>query len=82
MNNVHDEKMMRLALHEAEKAYKAGEVPIGCVITHGDKIIGRAYNMREALNDPTAHAEMIAITQAGEAMGHDAHIRRSGAGRQ
>lgn len=60
---------MRAALREARKAADADEVPVGAVIVHGGRIVGRAHNQRETLNDPTAHAEMIAITQAAEALG-------------
>jgi tRNA(adenine34) deaminase len=60
---------MTQALVEAGYAAEEGEVPIGCVIVHEGRIIGRAHNQRERLNDPTAHAEMIAITQAAEALG-------------
>ena len=55
---------MRLALKEAEKALEEDEVPVGTVIVHEGHIIARAHNQRERLKDPTAHAEMIAITQA------------------
>ena len=58
-----------MALREAEKAFDADEVPIGCVIVHENKIIGRSYNQRELLGDATAHAEMIAISAACEANG-------------
>lgn len=58
------EVFMRSALFEAEKACKKEEVPVGCVIVHNNKIISKAHNQREMLTDPTAHAEMIAITQA------------------
>lgn len=64
-----DEYFMRLALREAEKAYEHQEVPIGAVIVHGNKVIGRGYNQIEMLQDPTAHAEMIAITAAADALG-------------
>ena len=57
-------RYMTYALREAEKAYEAGEVPVGCVIIHQGEIIGKAHNLRETLNDPTAHAEVLAITQA------------------
>ncbi|MBX9787304.1 MAG: tRNA adenosine(34) deaminase TadA [Pirellulales bacterium] len=60
---------MRLALAEAEQALAEGEVPIGAVIVHGDRVIASAHNQREQLKDPTAHAEMIAITQAAGALG-------------
>lgn len=63
-----DEHFMNLALTEAIKAYEDGEVPVGAVIAHKGKVIGRAHNLRETLNDPTAHAEMLAITQAAEAV--------------
>lgn len=55
---------MRGALSEAEKAFKEEEIPVGCVIVYDNQIIARAHNQREMLIDPTAHAEMIAITQA------------------
>lgn len=56
-----------LALEEAEAAFREDEVPIGAVIVHDGRVIARAHNQREQLRDPTAHAEMIAITQAAEA---------------
>ncbi|MFP6583407.1 MAG: tRNA adenosine(34) deaminase TadA [Candidatus Hydrogenedentota bacterium] len=59
-----DTRYMNYALGEAEKAYDAGEVPVGCVIVHDGTIIGKAHNLRETLQDPTAHAEVLAITQA------------------
>ncbi len=55
---------MRQAIIEAEKAVEKDEVPVGAVIVYENRIIARAHNQREMLNDPTAHAEMIAITQA------------------
>ena len=61
------EYFMKLALEEAEQAVREEEVPIGAVIVYEDRIIARAHNQREQLHDPTAHAEMIAITQAAEA---------------
>src|SRR5260370_487816 len=60
---------MRLALGEARQAFDEGEVPIGAVVVHGEQVIAAAHNQRETLRDPTAHAEMIAITQAAEALG-------------
>ena len=60
---------MRAALDQARTAFDEGEVPIGAVIVHNDRIIAAAGNQREQLRDPTAHAEMIAITQAAEALG-------------
>ena len=59
---------MRLAIAEAEQALAADEVPIGCVIVHGERVIASAHNQREQLSDPTAHAEIIAITPAAAAM--------------
>lgn len=59
-------KYMDLAIYEAEKAMQANEVPVGCVIVHGDEIIASAYNQKETLNDATKHAEMIAITEASK----------------
>ena len=65
-----DEKMMREALREAERALREEEVPIGAVVTGPrGEVIGRGYNQTERLGDVTAHAEMIAITAATEAMG-------------
>ena len=55
---------MREALKEAEKAEDEGEVPVGAVIVMDGRVVGRAHNQRETLKDPTAHAEMIALTQA------------------
>ena len=60
---------MRAALREAEQALAEDEVPIGAVIVRGERLIAAAHNQREQLHDPTAHAEMIAITQAAEAVG-------------
>lgn len=64
-----DEQMMRKALAEAEVAREAGEVPIGAVITCNGRVIARAHNLTETLNDVTAHAEMQAITAAANALG-------------
>jgi tRNA(adenine34) deaminase len=63
------EHFMKLALEDAEQALREDEVPVGAVIVHEDRVIARAHNQREQLHDPTAHAEMIAITQAAEALG-------------
>ena len=60
---------MRRALDQAIAAYDQEEVPVGAVIVHEDRVIAEACNQRESLNDPTAHAEMLAITQAAEALG-------------
>jgi len=57
-------RFMGLALAEAKQAFEEGEVPVGAIIVRGCKIIGRGHNQREKLNDPTAHAEIIAISAA------------------
>jgi tRNA(adenine34) deaminase len=64
-----DEDFMREALRQARKAYDAGEVPVGAIVVRGDKIIARAHNQVELLKDATAHAEMLALTQAETAVG-------------
>lgn len=61
-----DERFMEQAIKEALKAFQADEVPIGCVIVHDGIVIGRGYNRTESLQDPTAHAEILAITSAAE----------------
>ncbi len=65
---MHD-YFMQLALQEAEHAMAENEVPVGAVIVHEGRIIAAAHNQREQLRDPTAHAEMIAITQAAATQG-------------
>jgi len=67
LENPH-ELFMRMALREAEQAQAENEVPIGAVIVRDDRVIAAAHNQREQLHDPTAHAEMIAITQAAAAI--------------
>lgn len=64
-----DEKFMREALQEAKAAEAEDEIPIGAVIVFAGRVIAKGHNMTERLHDPTAHAEMIAITAATEAMG-------------
>lgn len=64
-----DEKMMRQALLEAQKAFHEEEVPIGAVVVCQGRIIGRGHNMVETLSDPTAHAEMQALTAASSTLG-------------
>lgn len=64
-----DERFMRAALAEARTAFDDGEVPIGAVIVQGEHIIGRGHNQRELLSDPTAHAEMLALTAASSYVG-------------
>ncbi|HHJ11075.1 MAG TPA: nucleoside deaminase [Bacteroidetes bacterium] len=66
---LNDTYFMKLALQEAHKALEAGEIPIGAVITCNETIIARSYNQVEMLNDPTAHAEMLAITAASHHLG-------------
>lgn len=60
---------MREALAEAEKAFAAGEVPIGAVIVQGNEIIARGHNLRETDADPTAHAEIVAMREAARVLG-------------
>ena len=64
-----DEKYMKEAIRQAEKAWKIEEVPIGCVIVYEGKIIGRGYNRRTTDKNPLAHAEMAAIKKASKKMG-------------
>ncbi|MFT3902713.1 MAG: nucleoside deaminase [Niabella sp.] len=64
-----DEYFMQLALREARLAFEEDEVPIGAVVVQGEKVIARGRNMTEKLKDPTAHAEMIALTSAFSNMG-------------
>lgn len=64
-----DRLRMIMALKAAGDAQEAGEVPVGAVIFHRDRLVGRAHNQREVLQDPTAHAEILAITQAAAALG-------------
>jgi len=66
---MNDEFYMNEALKEAQKAYEADEVPIGAVAVYKNQIIGRGHNRTEHLHDPTAHAEIIAITAAANALG-------------
>ena len=66
---LNEEYFMREALRQANKAYDAGEVPVGAVVVREGKIIARAYNQVELLKDATAHAEMLALTQAEAAVG-------------
>lgn len=64
-----DERFMRLALAEAQKALEADEIPVGCVIVSQNRIIGRGHNLTETLQDVTAHAEMQAVTAAEQTLG-------------
>ena len=63
------EHYMQLAIEQARQAEAAGDVPVGAVIVQDGQLVAAAHNQREQLGDPTAHAEMIAITQAAEAVG-------------
>jgi tRNA(adenine34) deaminase len=63
------ERWMELALKEAQFAYKRKEVPVGAIVVHDEQIIGKGSNQTETLQDPTAHAEMIAITAAATHLG-------------
>lgn len=75
MNNLHNDikeahnKWMQFALDEAEKAFIEDEVPVGAIVVSNSKIIGRGYNRVEGLKDPTAHAEIIAITAGASYLG-------------
>jgi tRNA(adenine34) deaminase len=64
-----DERFMRLALAEAERARELKETPVGAVAVHGGRILGRGHNQVERLHDPTAHAEILAIGAAAGALG-------------
>jgi len=61
---------MRMAIDQAFIAEENGDVPIGCVIVHQGRVIGKGYNQREQLHDPTAHAEIVALTQASDYIGN------------
>jgi len=63
-----DLRMMREAIREAELAAEEGELPVGCVIVRNGKIIARGHNEREQTNDPTAHAEIVAMRRAAQAL--------------
>ena len=62
------EKWMKFAIQEAEKAFNAKEIPVGAVVVKEGHVIGRGYNQCESLHDPTAHAEIIAITSASNTL--------------
>jgi len=59
---------MKESIRLAQKAFSEGEIPVGAIVIKNDKIIGRGYNQRERLNDPTAHAEILAITAASSTL--------------
>ncbi|MFW5875768.1 MAG: tRNA adenosine(34) deaminase TadA [Myxococcota bacterium] len=64
-----DERWMRLAIGEAREAGRLGEVPVGAVAVLGDRVVGQGYNLRERSQDPTAHAELIAMRAAAARLG-------------
>ena len=64
-----DEYFMRMALQQAHNAFEQDEVPVGCIVISNDRIIAKAHNLTETLNDVTAHAEMQAITAAANFLG-------------
>ena len=64
-----DEQYMRLAIQEAEKAFEKDEVPVGAILVLNNKIIARSHNQVELLNDSTAHAEILSLTTAYNALG-------------
>lgn len=64
-----EENFIDLCLEEARKAFKLGEIPVGCVIVKDGKLIAKAHNLTQKLKDPTAHAEMLAIKKASEKLG-------------
>lgn len=66
---MNDEEFMKKALIEAKKAFSSAEVPVGAIIVLNDKVIARAYNQVELLSDSTAHAEILALTTAFNALG-------------
>jgi tRNA(adenine34) deaminase len=72
MSTPSNEQLMRLALDQARMAAAAGEVPIGCAVVHDPTahVVGRGFNRRETDNDPSAHAEIVAMREAGQALGH------------
>ena len=65
-----DQRFMKLAIDQAFIAADNGDVPVGAVIVFENRVIAKAHNQRQLLNDPTAHAEIIALTQAAEAVGN------------
>ena len=69
VSSQQDEKYMRMAIEEAERALAKREVPIGAIVVAGDRVIGRGHNLVETLADATAHAEMQAITAAASTLG-------------
>ncbi len=64
-----DAEYMQIALEEARAAASQGEIPVGAVLVHGDRILARAHNLRETLQDPTAHAEVLCLQEASKVLG-------------
>ncbi len=69
-SNRHDELMMEEALRSAQRALELGEVPIGAVVVFGEEVVGRGWNRNISDSDPTAHAEIIALREAGARVGN------------
>jgi tRNA(adenine34) deaminase len=65
-----DECWMQEALRAAQRGFEAGEVPVGAIVVHGGKIVGRGYNRNLSDSDPTAHAEVVALREAGTTIGN------------
>ncbi len=70
ITNQDDERYMRIAIDQAYIAEENGDVPIGCAIVYNNRVIAKGWNQREQLHDPTAHAEIIALTQAADFIGN------------
>jgi tRNA(Arg) A34 adenosine deaminase TadA len=70
MGKTFDEKYMQMALNEAEKAGRGGEVPVGAILVKGDRLLAKDHNRCIELNDPTAHAEILVLRKAGEVLGN------------
>jgi tRNA(adenine34) deaminase len=68
--DAEDERWMRLALQEAARAAEENEVPVGCCVVRAGQVIGRGHNRTEGLKDPTAHAEIVALSAASSALGN------------
>ena len=66
---INHEVFMKEALLEGRKALEKGEIPVGAVVVQNGKIVGRGHNLRESQNDPTAHAEIVALRDAGDKLG-------------
>jgi tRNA(adenine34) deaminase len=69
-DNEADEKYMRIALEEAEKAGRGGEIPVGAILLKGGQVLARDHNRCIELNDPTAHAEILVLRKGGERLGN------------